>query len=136
MLKTKSLKKLLSFIMILSFSVGFVSTGFVSATATGNEEDSVESELIDDSIDDSSENPVITSSDAMRHFVIKVRWGNAIGEPEVVTEANFDGSITVSEDAKISLQKKLLFEEHNETADKITSETPLNKRRPVSSIFG
>lgn len=68
-----------------------------------------------------------SSTNPMLHFVMQVRWGNVIGEPENISETNFDGSIAVSSDARVSLQRTLLFEEHNATADKITS-----KKDPVS----
>gem|GEM_PF-4377148 len=63
----------------------------------------------------------------MLHFVMKVRWGNVIGEPTNYNEVNFDGSINVSSSARVSLEKTLLFDFHNETADKITS-----RKDPVS----
>lgn len=56
------------------------------------------------------------------HFVMEVKWGNIRGEVSDKTEANFDGSITVSSGARVSLIRTLLFEEHNDAADKITSE--------------
>lgn len=58
----------------------------------------------------------------MIHFVMRVRWGNVIGEPTSVAMSNFDGSISVSNNARVSLERKLLFEPHNATADKITSQ--------------
>ena len=72
---------------------------------------------------------VITTTDnnPMIHFVMQVRWGNVIGEPTNDAEANFDGSVAVSSNARINLEKTLLFEKHNDVADKITS-----KKDPVS----
>lgn len=58
----------------------------------------------------------------MLHFVATVKWGNVQGPVEDDSETNFDGSITVSSNAKVSLIRTLLFEEHNNNADKITSE--------------
>jgi len=63
----------------------------------------------------------------MLHFVMKVRWGNVIGEPVNISESNFDGSVNVSSSARVSLERTLLFEKHNNTADKITE-----RKNPVS----
>lgn len=63
----------------------------------------------------------------MLHFVVTVRWGNVRGDVIDKTETNFDGSINVGSEAKVSLIRTLLFEKHNDIADKITSE-----RDPVS----
>lgn len=101
MLKIRSVKKLLSIIMVFAFVVSLVPANVPSSGAT---ETTV-----------SPENPML-------HFVMQARWGNVIGEPENTDETNFDGSVSVSENARVSLQRTLLFEEHNATADKITSE--------------
>lgn len=65
---------------------------------------------------------IISASD-MLHFKMKVRWGNVLGELEDIKKTNFDGSISVQNGARISIENTLLFDEHNETADKITSKT-------------
>lgn len=70
----------------------------------------------------------------MLHFVMTVRWGNVLGEVTDKSRTNFDGSISTSEDGEVSLARPLLFERHNEAADRITS-----RRDPVSwnsLIFG
>ncbi len=58
----------------------------------------------------------------MLHFVMKVRWGNVIGEPVNISESNFDGSVDVSSSARVSLERTLLFERHNNIADQITGQ--------------
>lgn len=106
MLKIRSVKKLLSIIMVFAFVVSLVPANIPSSRAT---ETTV-----------NPENPML-------HFVMKARWGNVIGEPENILETNFDGSISASEDARVSLERALLFEEHNTVADKI-----ITKKDPVS----
>ena len=69
----------------------------------------------------------VLASNDMVHFIMTVKWGNVLGEKTDKSETNFDGSIAVSSDGKISLIRELLFEKHNETADKITS-----KENPIS----
>lgn len=104
-MKIKNLKKIVSLIAFCALITGLIPVGTARSIVAS---------------ETSSENPMI-------HFVMKARWGNVIGEPENILETNFDGSIAVSSNARISLQKELLFEEHNATADKITS-----KKDPVS----
>lgn len=106
MIKIKSLKKSLSVIMIFAFVVSLVPANVPSSGATET---------------------TVSSENQMLHFVMQVRWGNVIGEVEDDAEANFDGSISVSENARVSLQRTLLFEEHNADADKI-----ILKKNPVS----
>ena len=108
MIKTKSLKKLLSVIMVFAFAVSLVPANIPSSGATET---------------------AVSSENQMLHFVMQVRWGNVIGEAENINEANFNGSISVSENARVSLQRALLFEKHNADADKIIS-----KNNPVSWI--
>jgi len=100
MSKVKGLKKVASFIAAFVLVAGLLPVG--SLTAHGEEEG--------------------TPSNPMLHFTMRIRWGNVIGDPENSEETNFDGSVSVSENARVSLQRTLLFEEHNENADKITSE--------------
>ena len=54
-----------------------------------------------------------SATNQMLHFAMKVRWGNVIGEPSNISEAKFDGLINVSENARVSLERTLLFEKHN-----------------------
>lgn len=61
------------------------------------------------------------TSNEMLHFIMTVKWGNVRGEVEDKTETNFDGSIAVSSDSRVTLIRTLLFETHNNTADKVTS---------------
>lgn len=99
MSKIKSLKKLAGFAVIFAFVASLFPAGSLSVQATQ-----------------------VTSANPMLHFVMQVRWGNVIGEPANSAETNFDGSIAVSSDARVSLQRTLLFDAHNENADKITSQ--------------
>jgi len=108
-MKNKSLKKLISLAMIFVFVFSVMPTVNLMATTTSEEN----GEIFEGS-ETSPTNPML-------HFVMKVRWGNVIGEPTNYNEANFDGSINVSSSARVSLEKTLLFDFHNETADKITS---------------
>lgn len=73
-------------------------------------------------------------SNDMLHFVMTVKWGNVRGEMTDKSKTNFDGSISVSANGKASLIRTLRFDNHNESADKITS-----KANPISwnsLIFG
>ncbi len=106
MLKIKNVKKLFSAVIIFVFTASLVPVGASSISA---------------------EEAAVSAENSMLHFVMQVRWGNVIGEPENTDEINFDGSVSVSENARVSLQRTLLFEEHNAAADKITS-----KKDPVS----
>ena len=122
MIKTKNLKKILSIVMVFAFVVSIVPAKVPSSEATET---------------------TVSSDNQMLHFVMKVRWGNVIGdqkvdpeepepttdeqeviiletetETEVVTTAKtFDGSISVSSNARVSLERTLLFERHNNTSD-------------------
>ncbi|MEA2098438.1 MAG: hypothetical protein U9P70_05195 [Patescibacteria group bacterium] len=51
----------------------------------------------------------------MLHFIVNVRWGNVIGDQEAtqITAKTFDGSVSVSSSARVSLERTLLFERHN-----------------------
>jgi len=114
-MKNKSLKKLISLAMVFVFVFSVMPTVNLMATTTSEEN----GEIFEGS-ETSPTNPML-------HFVMKVRWGNVIGEPTNYNEVNFDGSINVSSSARVSLEKTLLFDFHNETADKITS-----RKDPVS----
>ena len=118
MLKIKMLKRLTVFGMVLSmiFSMAFA-TSF-SAIATTTEEVTIET---------TSVGTETSSTNQMLHFVMKVRWGNVIGDPTNIEESNFDGSVSVSSSARVSLERTLLFEKHNSIADKITK-----RKDPVS----
>jgi hypothetical protein len=103
-MKIKSIKKVIGLIVLLSLTVSSAPVGNLKATATE-----------------------MSTDNQMLHFVMKVRWGNVIGEPENASESTFDGSISVSNNARISLERKLLFEKHNNNADKI-----IQRKDPVS----
>ncbi|MBU4331984.1 hypothetical protein KKD19_00195 [Patescibacteria group bacterium] len=74
----------------------------------------------------------VAPADTMYHFSMKVRWGNVIGEIQNKEEANFDGSIALSNvgavdstgSGRVTFVRDLLFEEHNAERDKITQMTP------------
>jgi len=114
-MKNKSLKKLTSFVMMFAFMLSSVSMAGVPA-AIAEEGDGI-----------SSDGTETSPTNQMLHFIIDVRWGNVIGDPENSDEANFDGSVSVSSSARVSLERTLLFERHNETADKI-----IERKNPVS----
>ncbi len=99
-MKSKSLKKLISFVMVFAFVFSVVPTVNLMATTLEETE--------------------ISSTNQILHFVMDVRWGNVIDDPTNSDEANFDGSVSVTNAARVSLQRTVLFEGHNETADKIT----------------
>lgn len=103
-MKIKSSKRLVSITSLITLVAGFALTGIAPVKSS----------------DVSPDNPML-------HFTMKVRWGNVIDDPVYMEETNFDGSISVSSDARISLQRKLLFDWHNNTADRITS-----RKDPVS----
>lgn len=96
------MKKIIYSLTILSLGL-FPS--LLPATTISTQEDEIISPLPTDTI----------------HFVMTVKWGNVQGEVQDKTETNFDGSISVSSAAKVSLIRTLLFEKHNEAADKIIS---------------
>lgn len=78
--------------------------------------------LTDSTTDEQTATNIVASD--MLHFVMDVRWGNVIGEPTDVAQADFSGSVSVSANvARVSLIRKLKFEDH----DSLTS-----KRNPVS----
>ena len=52
------------------------------------------------------------------HFVIKVRWGNVLDEVTDSSSANFDGSISVSSNSKITMFQPLKIEDHDEITSK------------------
>jgi hypothetical protein len=104
MTRIKNMKKIAGLIALFSLTASLTLVGNLRATATETSTDN-----------------------QMLHFVMKVRWGNVIGEPENISESSFDGSISTSDNARISLERKLLFEKHNDNTDKITQ-----RRNPVS----
>lgn len=114
MRKNKNLKNLIVFGIMFSmvFSAVFA-TSFSAIATTENEGETTE---------ETSDGTETSSTNQMLHFVAKVRWGNVIDDPTDIEETNFDGSVEVSDSARVSLERSLLFEEHNETADKITSQ--------------
>jgi len=97
MRKNKILKKGMILGVALSLLVGTVPIG--NAAANNSESGS--------GISESGE---ASSTNQMLHFVMKIRWGNVIGEPVNISESNFDGSVNVSSDARVSLERTLLFE--------------------------
>ncbi len=114
-MKNKSLKRLTSFVMMFAFMLSSVSMAGVPV-AVAEEGDGT-----------SSDGTETSSTNQMLHFIMKVRWGNVIDDATSSAETNFDGFINVSESARVSLERTLLFERHNSTADKITS-----RKDPVS----
>ena len=104
MKKIKRLKQIISLAVMFSLIVSIMPVMSLSVAACA--EDGTE----------------VSPSNQMLHFVMKVRWGNVIGEPTNISKTNFDGSVSASKSARVSLERTLLFEKHNETADKITSE--------------
>src|SRR3989344_6873506 len=113
----KSMRKIICSLAILSFNLPLMSIFLAPAVSAATvDEAEIVSPLADDTV----------------HFVMTVKWGNVLGEVQEKTESNFDGSISGSSisgsfAAKISLVKTLLFDQHNDNADKIISE-----RNPVS----
>lgn len=112
-MKNKSLKKVISAGIMFALIFSIVPT--VNLTATTLEEENI------------SEGSETSLTNQMLHFIMEAKWGNVIGDPTNSNEANFDGSVSVSDSARVSLERTLLFEEHNSTADKITS-----PKNPVS----
>lgn len=106
-MKNKSLKKLISFVMVFAFVFSVVPTIGLKATT------------VEEISEEISEGTETSPTNQMLHFIMKVRWGNVIDDSINSDEANFDGSISVSSSARVSLEKALLFEEHNTIADKI-----------------
>jgi len=97
MLKTKKLKKLLSVVMVFAFVVSVIPIANLKATTSGETLDGTET----------------SPTNQMLHFIMKVRWGNVIGDPINSNQSNFDGSVSVSKSARVSLERTLLFERHN-----------------------
>ncbi len=135
MIKLKYLKKLFAFVLIFIFIVSLVPIKTFNAIATESDntlvntttEDSTGDDLLGDTLDDDSD--VITEDldeSAMVHFTMRVRWGNVIEESLDIEEENFDGEISVSGNARVSLERTLLFEKHSNIADDIIS-----KKNPV-----
>ena len=113
MRKNKILKKGIILGLTFSLLVGMVPMNNLTATTA---------DTGDESASESSDGTETSSSNQMLHFVMDVRWGNVIGDPTNFEEANFDGSINVSSSARVSLERALLFEKHNNTADQITEQ--------------
>ena len=111
MKKIESLKQIISLAVMFSLIINVTPVISLSAIATSASDDGTE----------------VSPTNQMLHFVMKVRWGNVIGEPENISEANFDGSVNASKSARVSLERTLLFERHNNIADKITK-----RKDPVS----
>ena len=97
MFKTKKLKKLLSIVMVFAFVASIVPVTDLKATTSGETLDGTET----------------SPTNKMLHFVVSARWGNVIGEPTNSDKSNFDGSVSVSSSARVSLERTLLFERHN-----------------------
>ena len=111
------MRKIICSLAILSFNLPLMSIFLAPAVSAATVD---EAEIV---------SPLATDT---VHFVMTVKWGNVLGEVQEKTESNFDGSISGSSisgssAAKISLIKTLLFDQHNDNADKIISE-----RNPVS----
>ncbi|MEA1937117.1 MAG: hypothetical protein U9N04_03325 [Patescibacteria group bacterium] len=120
-MKNKSLKKLISFIMVFIFVFSAVpAVSLMAEEGNGTEEETEETE-------ETSEGTETSPDNQMLHFMMKVRWGNVIGDADDLSETNFDGLVNVSSSARVSLERTLLFERHNTTADKITK-----RKDPVS----
>ncbi|MFZ2969914.1 MAG: hypothetical protein WA063_02085 [Minisyncoccia bacterium] len=109
MLKIKIVKKIIGMFTIFAFLASLVPAVASTASATESE-------------DDNSTGEVIAAND-MLHFKLKVRWGNVIGDITDASETNFNGSITVADTARVSLENTLKFETHNQDADKIGTTT-------------
>jgi hypothetical protein len=111
MKKIKSLKQIISLAVMFSLIVSIMPVMSLSAIATN----------------DSADESEVSSANQMLHFVMRIRWGNVIGEPKNISEADFGGSVDVNNDidsnASISLERTLLFEKHSNEADKITGQT-------------
>jgi len=113
----KRIKRIIGCVSVFVFAVSLCSVGDLSVKAETTAPDTV-----------------VTPDNPMLHFVMRVRWGNVIDDPITDAETDFSGSIQVSSNARVSLQRVLLFDNHNDNADKITSRTD-----PVSwnsLIFG
>jgi len=124
--KIKIMKKIIGIFTVFAFLLSLVPaiTMTASANETGESDNSA----------GEAQPEVIAASD-MLHFKVKARWGNVIGDPESVSEANFDGSIAVENGARVSLEDTLRFENHNGTADKIgeTTETSISWKSLIYS---
>ncbi len=117
MKKMGTLKKLIGTVTVFAFLVSLMPAVALTASAE------TEAESSDSSSSSSEAQPEVISANDMLHFKLKVRWGNVIGDPESIAETNFDGSITVADTARVSLENTLRFEDHNEDADKIGTAT-------------
>lgn len=106
------MKKFIGMLTVFAFLVSLTPVLTMTASATENESE--------DSSSTEAQPEVITSND-MLHFKLKVRWGNVIGDPESIGQANFKGSVSVENTARISLEDTLRFEKHTSDADIITS---------------
>ena len=104
-MKSKSLKKLTGFVMVFAFVFSVVPTVNLMAIT--------------------SEEVEISSTNQTLHFVMDVRWGNVIDDPTNSDEANFDGSVSVTNAARVSLQRTVLFERHNETVRNVVPKDQL-----------
>ena len=117
MRKNKIMKRGVVFGVVFSLLVGMVPTAnLIAVTALDSEDNS-----------EISEGSATSPTNQMLHFVMDVRWGDVINDATNFEETNFDGSVNVSSSARVSLERMLLFERHNATADKITK-----RKDPVS----
>ena len=121
------LKKAFLVILIGAFILSL--SGFALAAQNVGEEDSIPSATGEEDkskINDLSIETVAAGD--MLHFAMDVKWGNVRGQASSTREADFDGSINVSTSTgRVSLIRTLLFDNHNDSADKIISE-----KNPVS----
>jgi len=112
MKKNKILKNLTVFGIMFSMIFSMVLMTSFSAIAITITE--VESETTEEETSNGTET---SPTNQMLHFVMKVRWGNVIGDPTNTGKTIFDGSVDVTDSARASLEKTLLFERHNNTTD-------------------
>lgn len=117
MLKIKKVKKVIGMITIFAF-IATLFPAFV-LTSSAKDKKGDETVLLTET---ETETEAITSND-MLHFKVKVRWGNVIGDPTTITQANFKGSVSVDDASRVSLENTLRFENHTADADKITDKT-------------
>ena len=142
MLKIKMLKKLTVFVMMFSMIFSMVFATSFSVLATTTEEGSEVAEEVTEEV--TSVGTETSPTNQMLHFVMKVRWGNVIGDPTNITESNFDGSVDVTNNARVSLERTLLFERHNsndidsnatltcETCGDYVADKIISRKNPVS----
>ena len=114
-MKIKNSKRLVSFVMVLAFAFSAVPADNLMATTS------------EEGSEEISEGTETSPTNQMLHFIMDVRWGNVIDDATNFEKTSFDGSVNVSSSARVSLERTLLFERHNATADKITK-----RKDPVS----